>query len=162
MCVSYRGKWHAPTKLCFFLINSSICICADLCLCLSCNTTELISHLRVRIMEASHVKDDNWVREPAVELSIYCVWTAVQVNVSVEAQNGLQPQYVAAPYVWMKVCCLVLRQEFLQSQPNCSGLFTGPFLMKAVLYLYWSWQTKFSLQYTVPILAVIFKRQDSF
>lgn len=62
MCFSYKGKWQAPTKLCFFLINSSICICADLCLCLSCNITELISHLRVLI----NVEDDNWVREPAV------------------------------------------------------------------------------------------------
>lgn len=66
MYFSYKGKWQAPTKLCFFLIDSSMYICADLCQCLSCNTTELTSHLRVRIMKAPHVEDDNWVREPAV------------------------------------------------------------------------------------------------
>lgn len=66
MCFSCKGKWQAPTKLCFFLINSSIYICADLCICLSCTITELISHLRVHIMEAPHVEYDNWVREPAV------------------------------------------------------------------------------------------------
>jgi hypothetical protein len=48
------------------IIGSPLYICADLCLCLSCNITELISYLRVWIMEAPHVEDDNWVREPAV------------------------------------------------------------------------------------------------
>ena len=66
MCFSYKGKWQALTKLCFFLINSSIYICADLCLCLSCIMTELISHLRVCIMQPPFIEDDNWVREPAI------------------------------------------------------------------------------------------------
>ena len=63
------------------------------------------------------------------------VWTAVQVKVSVEAQNNLQPQYVAAPCVWMKVCCLVLRPEFLQSRQNYGGLFTGPFINESCALL---------------------------
>ena len=64
-------------------------------------------------------------------------------------------------YEW-KSAVLYWDQNFFRADKIMVVYSQDLLLMKAVHYLYWSWQKKFSLQYTVPFLAVIFKIYDNF